>query len=239
VQQLDEEIHTPLGKKMMVLPRALKTHEIPEVIEEFRNAVAMARIAGFAGVEIHGANGYLLDQFLRDGSNKRVDEYGGSLENRARFPLEVTRAVTGVWGADRVGYRMSLHFPPHSMADSDPRTTFRFLSGKLDDMGIGYIHFEESRGGRMGFVPPDNRIGGEIRAVYSGTLMVNGGYGAGTGNKAVSSGAADLVSFGVLYLVNPDLPERFRKGLPPNKEDPSTFYDGEERGYIDYPFSGA
>jgi len=235
---IDDEIHTPMGKKRLETPRELETDEIQEVIDQFRIAAINADLAGFDGVEIHGANGYLLDQFLRTGSNVRTDAYGGSLENRARFPVGVAEAVAGAIGADRVGYRISPHFTRHGMSDSDPEKTFTFLAHKLDKAGIGYMHLEEPIGGRMGFVPPENRLARKIRAVYKGTLMLNGGYGAQAGNEVISTGEADLVSFGVPFLANPDLPERFRRGASLNREDPSTFYEGEDKGYTDYPKLG-
>ena len=147
---VDEEIHTPLGKKTIPVPRALGPGEIPGIVRQFRNGAKHAKKAGFDGVEIHGANGYLLDQFLRDGSNRRTDTYGGSLENRARLPLEVTEAVAGVWGANRVGYRISPHFALHAMSDTNPRETFAYMSRELGRIGIGYIHLVEAVGGRLG-----------------------------------------------------------------------------------------
>jgi N-ethylmaleimide reductase len=231
-----EDLHTPDGtKKPIPVPRALDTEEIPRIVEQFRSAAENARTAGFDGVEIHGANGYLLDQFLRDGSNHRSDEYGGSLENRMCFPLDVTRAVIRVWGGKRVGYRISPHFAVHAMSDSDPKKTFVTFARELGRCGIGYIHLVEAVGGRLGAVPAHVRLGPAIRNVYGGTLMVNGGYDARTGNEAIRKGAADLVSFGAIFLANPDLPERFRRNAPLNVPDSSTYYTGEEHGYIDYP----
>jgi N-ethylmaleimide reductase len=231
-----EDLHTPDGtKKPIPVPRALEAEEISGIVEQFRSAAANARAAGFDGVEIHGANGYLLDQFLRDGSNHRSDEYGGSLENRMRFPLAVARAVAGVWGGERVGYRISPHFTVHAMSDSDPAGTFVTFARELGRSGIGYIHLIEAVGGRLGAVPPDARLAPAIRKVYGGTLMVNGGYSAAFGNEAIRLGAADLVSFGAIFLANPDLPERFRRSAPLNIPDVSTYYTGEEHGYVDYP----
>lgn len=229
------EIHTPSGKKKFVTPRALELSEIPDIIEQFRKGSQNAKAAGFDGVEIHGANGYLLDQFLRDSSNRRTDKYGGSLQNRARLPLEVTEAVIGVWGADRVGYRISPHFSNHSMSDTNPRQTFSYFARELSNIGLGYLHMVEPVGGRMGITPPDARLAPIIREVFRGTLMLNGGYDARSGNEAIEKGDADLISFGVLFLANPDLPERFRKNSPLNSADVATFYTGEEKGYIDYP----
>ena len=230
-----EEIHTPTGKKKIPVPRALQEGEIPDIVEQFRHGAKNAKEAGFDGVEIHGANGYLLDQFLRDGSNRRSDDYGGSLENRMRFPLEVARAVAGEWGPQKTGYRLSPHFSIHGMSDRDPAGTFSTFASELDAAGIGYIHLVEAVGGRLGATDPGAMIAPLIRAKFNGTLILNGGYNAASGNDAIETGLADLVSFGILFLANPDLPDRFAKHAPLNAGDPSTFYTGEERGYIDYP----
>lgn len=229
------EIHTPKGKKKFVTPRALEPDEIPGIIEQFRNGARNAKAAGFDGVEIHGANGYLLDQFLRDGSNKRTDKYGGSLQNRVRLPLEVTEAVVSVWGAGSVGYRISPHFLNYSMSDTNPRQTFSYLAEELNNIRIGYLHMIEPVGGRMGSIAKDARLAPIIRNIFKGTLILNGGYDARSGNEAIEKGEADLISFGVLFLANPDLPMRFMKNAPLNSADVATFYVGEEKGYIDYP----
>jgi N-ethylmaleimide reductase len=232
---INEEIHTPQGKKMIPIPRALELDEIPQITEQFRGGAERAKAAGFDGVEIHGANGYLLDQFLRDSSNRRTDKYGGSLENRARLPLNVTEAIAQVWGSKRVGYRMSPHFSRHGMSDANPRETFTYMAQELSGMGIGYIHLEEPIGGRMGAIKPETQLAPVIHKKFNGTLILNGGYDARSGNKAIEDGLADLISFGVLFLANPDLPERFRVEAPFNREDMATFYVGEEKGYTDYP----
>ncbi len=231
---LEGEVHTPQGKSKFVIPRALEADEIPGIIEQFRNGAENAKAAGFDGVEIHGANGYLLDQFLRDGSNKRTDKYGGSLQNRARLPLEITEAVAGVWGADRVGYRISPHFSNYSMSDTNPRQTFSYLAEELNNLKIGYLHLIEPIGGRMGSTAKDARLAPVIRDIFKGALILNGGYDSRSGNEAIEKGEADLISFGVLFLANPDLPLRFMKNAPLNSADVATFYAGEERGYIDY-----
>jgi N-ethylmaleimide reductase len=236
---VDEEIHTPQGKKKIPVPRALSPGEIPDIVRQYGQGAKNARKAGFDGVEIHGANGYLLDQFLRDGSNRRTDNYGGSLENRMRFPTEVAKAVAKEWGPRRVGYRISPHFSFHGMSDTDPASNFSSFATELDSIGIGYIHLVEPVGGRLGVTKPAAYIAPLIRAKFNGTLMLNGGYDAGSGNRVIESGLADLVSYGVLFLANPDLPDRFRKNAPLNSGDTSTFYTGEEKGYTDYPALGA
>lgn len=228
-------VHTPGGKKQIPVPRALKTGEVPDIVRQFRQAAENARTAGFDGVEIHGANGYLLDQFLRSGSNKRTDKYGGSLENRARLPLEVTKAVIEVWGDYRVGYRISPHMTAHSMSDANPRETFSYFTRELNKTGLGYLHIIEPIGGRMGFVSPEARLGPTLRRIFERTFILNGGYGLHTGNEAIASGEADLIAFGVLFLANPDLPERFRQNAPLNEPDVATFYGGGAKGYTDYP----
>jgi len=233
-----EEIHTPFGKKQIPVPRALEKKEIPGIVKQFRDGAANAKKAGFDGVEIHGANGYLLDQFTRDGSNRRTDTFGGNLRNRARLPLEVTEAVVRVWGAKKVGYRISPHFNHHAMSDSQPRETFGHLAEELGRIGIAYIHLVEPVGGRLGAVNPDAQMAPLIRKKFDGTLILNGGYDRESGDKAIEEGLADLIAFGTLFLANPDLPERFMSDAPLNHEDAATFYTGEEKGYTDYPSLG-
>jgi N-ethylmaleimide reductase len=231
-----EEIHTPTGaKKAIPVPRALGTDEIPGIIDQFRTGAVNAKAAGFDGVEIHGANGYLLDQFLRDGANRRTDAYGGSVENRVRLPLEVAGAVARAFGGNRVGYRISPHFLVHGMTDSNPRETFSCLVEGLGRMGIGYVHLVESLGGRTPVPPAGNQLASIIRTKFDGALMLNGGYNEQSATAAIEEGAADLIAFGIPFLANPDLPERFRQHAVLNHEDIATFYDGEEKGYTDYP----
>ncbi len=224
----DGEVFTFQGPKRMVTPRALEPTEIPEIVEQFRKAAENAKAAGFHGVELHGANGYLLDQFLRDGSNRRNDAYGGSVQNRMRFPLEVVEAAIGVWGKERVGYRVSPNANVYSMSDSDPRATFSHFAAALDRLGIGYLHVSDPVNG-------ENRIAPALRRIFRGALIVNGGYDAASANAAIVSGEADLVAFGVPFLANPDLPLRYRSGAALNAPDRGTFYAGEAKGYIDYP----
>jgi len=226
------------GMKPFVTPRALETSEIPGIVEQYRQGAKNALEAGFDGVEVHGANGYLLDQFLRDGTNKRTDEYGGSIENRARLLLEVTQAVTEVWGAGRVGVRLSPSGTFNDMHDSDPLATFGYAAEALNRFGLAYLHLIE-------VVEADLRHGGTevptsyLRDRFTGTLIVNGGYDLDKSNAVLSSHKADLVAFGTLYIANPDLPQRFALNAPLNPADPSTFYGGGEKGYIDYPFLAA
>jgi N-ethylmaleimide reductase len=228
------EVFTPDGSAKMVTPRALEMNELPGVVEQFQRGAEVAKAAGFDGVEIHGANGYLLDQFLRDGANRRGDAYGGSVANRARLPLEVAEAVMGVWGPGRVGYRVSPNFSMHSMGDSNPTETFTYLARELDARRLGYLHVMEPIAGQMA-APAEARVAPALRRAFGGALIVNGGYDRRTGADAVRSGAADLVAFGVPFLANPDLPRRLREEAPLNAPDFATFYAGEEKGYVDYP----
>ncbi|HEX8699597.1 MAG TPA: alkene reductase [Myxococcaceae bacterium] len=229
------EVFTFQGRKRVVTPRALETGELPGIVEQFRRAAENAREAGFDGVELHGSNGYLLDQFLRDGSNQRTDAYGGSLENRARLPLEVARAVADVWGAERVGYRLAPQpFPYAGMTDSNPAETFTYMARELSRLGLGYLHVTEAVSGK-GVPSPEQRITPLLRKAFQGTLIANGGYDARTGEEALSRGEADLVAYGVPFLANPDLPERFQREAPLNPPDAATFFTGEEKGYTDYP----
>ena len=231
---VEGDIHSPLGKKKIETPRALELDEIPSIIDQFRKGAKNAKAAGFDGVEIHGANGYLLDQFLRDGSNRRTDQYGGSLRNRARLPLEVTEAVIDVWGPYKVGYRISPHFQGYSMSDSNPLEKFSYFAKELSNLELGYLHMIERVGAYMQ-VAPDARFALVIREIFKGTFILNGGYDAEKGNEAIRKGEADLISYGTLFLANPDLPDRFRRRAPLNAPDIKTFYVGEDRGYIDYP----
>ncbi|MBP1770909.1 MAG: NADH:flavin oxidoreductase [Holophagaceae bacterium] len=221
------EIFTVSGLKPYETPRALEIDEISGVVADFRQAAENAKLAGFDGVEIHAANGYLIDQFLRDGSNIRTDAYGGSVENRARFLREVVEAVIPVFGADRVGVRLSPIFNIFSMSDSDPAALFGHVADLLSQYGLAYLHVVQLGEGAFNFA--------DLKQRFGGTYIANGGFDAERATKAIHAGKADLVSFGALFLANPDLPERFRKGAPLNTPDTSTFYQGEEHGYTDYP----
>jgi len=197
------------------------------VIADFRQGAENAKRAGFDGVEIHGANGYLIDQFLRDGTNARTDSYGGSAENRARFLKEVVESVIEVFGASRVGVRLSPIFNYFSMSDSDPQATFNYAAKMLSRYGLAYIHVVEVGTGSFDFR--------ELKRRFGGTYIANGGYDAERAETSLQEGNADLVSFGTAFLANPDLVERFKHGAALNDVDPTTFYQGEERGYTDYP----
>ncbi|SDG99814.1 N-ethylmaleimide reductase [Pseudomonas flavescens] len=232
------EVFTWNGKVPLDTPRALETVEIPGIVEDFRKAAANAKAAGFDGVEIHGASGYLLDQFLQDNANQRSDRYGGSLENRARFALEVTAAAIEVFGAKRVGYKVTPNLPLHSMADGNKLATFTYLAQELDKLGIGYLHVGEAIAGPMAVPEGVERITPHLRKAFKGALIVNGGYDAKSGEQALVEDRADLVCYGVPFLTSPDLPERFRRGVAPNSPDFASFYgtpNGDALGYTDYP----
>ncbi len=234
----DGDAYTYEGIQPFVTPRALATEEIPGVIEQYRVAAQLAGDAGFDGVEIHAANGYLLDQFLRDGSNQRIDEYGGSVVNRCRLLLEVTEAVTGVWGAERVGVRVSPVNPFNSMYDSQPEVTFGYAAEQLSRLGLGYLHVVENRFGEE-VTPVDSNQSCDVRklrAAFQETYIANGGYDRNRASAAIEAGHADLIAFGSLFLANPDLPLRLALNAPLNVPDVSTFYGGDEKGYTDYPF---
>lgn len=225
------ELYTPEGLKPYEMPRALAIDEIPGVVDDFRRGAQNARLAGFDGVEIHGANGYLVDQFLRDGSNTRTDAYGGSLDNRVRFLQEVVEAVIPIFGADRVGVRLSPILNIFSISDTNPQATFGHAAEMLSAYGLAYLHVVQLGVGEFDFVALKRRFGG--------TYIANGGFNAERAAAAIRAGEADLVSFGSPFLANPDLVERLRKGDALNEPDKSTFYQGEERGYTDYPIRGA
>lgn len=229
------EASTYEGHKPFVTPRALETSEIPGIVEKYRQGAANALAAGFDGVEIHAANGYLIDQFLRDGTNQRSDKYGGSIENRARFLLEVTEAVTSVWGAKQVGVRLSPSGTFNDIRDSNPLETFGYAAQALNEFDLAYLHIFEATDADIkygGTVVPTNHL----RDRFTGTLIVNGGYTREKGNAVLANKAADLVAFGTLFISNPDLPQRLAVNAPLNEPDQTTFYGGGEKGYIDYPF---
>jgi N-ethylmaleimide reductase len=223
------QVFTAKGPRQMVTPRALALAELPDIVEQFRRGAENAKRAGFDGVELHGANGYLLDQFTRDGSNKRADVYGGRVENRARLPLEVTKAVIDVWGADRVGYRISPNGAFNSMSDSNPIETFSYLAEQLNKLGIVYLHVVDP------VADGTKRISPVLRRKFDHSYMVNGGFDLDSTNAVIRNGEADLVAFGTRFLANPDLPQRYRIEAPLNVADQATFYAGEDKGFTDYP----
>jgi len=214
--------------KPFVTPRALALEELPGIVAAYRRGAENAQLAGFDGVEIHGANGYLLDQFLQDKTNHRQDAYGGSLENRARLMLEVADAVIGVWGGDRVGMHLAPRGDAHDMGDSNPVATFGYVARELGKRSIASICARESLGER--------RIGPQLKAAFGGRYIANEKFTFETATQVVAAGEADAVAFGVPFLANPDLPERFRLRASLNAPDQSTFYAPGARGYTDYPF---
>ncbi len=233
-------LHTPDGKVSLDTPRALETDEIPSIVEQFRQGAENALSAGFDGVELHGAFGYLIDQFLQDGSNQRTDRYGGSIENRAHFLLEVIEAVCQVCGSDRVGIKLSPSNTFYGMQDSDPETTFGYVLEKLSPRGLAYVHLMEPNETDLENRDVLNPVLPTFRPCYQGTIITNGGYDKAKGNQVLSTGKAELVSFGKPYIANPDLPQRFATNADLNTPDVKTFYGrGDQdlaKGYTDYPF---
>jgi N-ethylmaleimide reductase len=225
------------GQIDFAMPRPLDLDEIPGVVDEFRAAARNAQRAGMDGVEIHGANGYLIDQFLRDGANRRTDAYGGAPENRIRFLLQVVDAVIGVFGAGRVGVRLSPHFRVDGSMESDPVSLYGVAATALNNRQVAYLHIVESMKPDTPQSPPPGGapVLAAVRRAFSGPLIVNGAYDRDLAEAAIASGAADAVAFGALYIANPDLVERFRRGGPYNPPDVSTFHNGGAKGYIDYP----
>ena len=214
--------------KPFVTPRALELEEIPGIVEAYRKGAENARRAGFDGVEVHGANGYLLDQFLQDKTNHRTDAYGGPIENRARLMLEVTDAVISAWGADRVGMHLAPRGDSNDMGDSNPLATFGYVARELGKRRIAFICVRESLGAK--------RIGPQLKAAFGGSYIANDKFTRATASQVLAAGEADAVAFGVPFLANPDLPARFRQNAPLNAPDPSTFYTPGPKGYTDYPF---
>ena len=214
-------------KKAYVTPRALDLAEIPAIVEAYRRGAENAKAAGFDGVEIHGANGYLLDQFLQDGSNRRSDAYGGSVENRARLMLEVTDAAISVWGAGRVGVHIAPRGDSHSMGDSDPLATFGYLARELGRRKIAFIFAREHAG--------QGRIGPQLKAAFGGVYIANEQFTPDSAQAALTAGEADAVAWGQLFIANPDLQQRFKSGAALNAPDPTSFYGNAAQGYTDDP----
>ncbi len=232
-------LHTPIGKVTLEPPRPLATEEIPGVVAEFGQAAQNAIAAGFDGVELHGAYGYLIDQFLQDGANQRTDAYGGSVENRARFLLEVVAAACDACGGDRVGIRLAPSNTFNGMADTNPQTTFGYVLEQLNRFGLAYVHLMEPNAEDLTARPVINPVLPVFRPFYQGTIITNGGYDQAKAEQVLASGMAQLVSFGQLFIANPDLPQRFATNASLNPLDFSTFYGrGDQdlhRGYTDYP----
>ena len=214
-------------KKSFVTPRALELSEIPAIVETYRKGALNAKTAGFDGVEIHGANGYLLDQFLQDGTNKRIDRYGGPIENRARLILEIADAVISVWTPGRVGMHLAPRGDSHDMKDSNPKATFGYVAEKLGQRKIAFICTRESQG--------DGRLSPLLKEIFGGALIANEGFDKALAQVEIASGNADAIAFGKLFIANPDLPARLAGDLPLNAPDPLTFYGSGPKGYTDYP----
>jgi N-ethylmaleimide reductase len=232
---IEGQTYTYEGMKDFSIPRALETKEIISTIKDYRNGAINAMSAEFDGVEIHGANGYLLEQFLTSGSNKRTDEYGGSLENRARLVLNILTEVCDAIGSDKVGIRFSPANIGLGISDENPKETYEYLLDKLNDYNLAYVHLMNP------FMPVDNpnyvnNVTEHFRKIYKGTIITNAGFDGEKGNQIIEKGDADFVSYGRLLLANPDLVERFEKGAELNNFDQATFYGGDEKGYTDYPF---
>jgi len=228
------QAYTLSGPKDVVTPRSLEINEIKAIISDFRKSAQLAKEAGVDGVEIHGANGYLPAQFLEDGSNTRADEYGGSLENRARFLLEVTKAIMEVWGPERVSVRLSPRNPYNGMSDSDPGKTYLHVVRELEKLKLGMLHIIEP----MALPDGIETLAPKIRKIFSGLLVLNSGYSQQTAEETINKGLADAISFGSLYIANPDLPERFANGITLASPDRATMYGGTEKGFTDYPKAG-
>jgi N-ethylmaleimide reductase len=222
-----------------VRPRALNIEEMPYIVGQYERAARNAQDADFDGVEIHAANGYLLDQFIETGTNRRTDAYGGPVENRTRLLLEIVEALTRIWGPDRVGVRLSPMGKMNDIRDDNPEATFGYIAERLSDYGLSYLHIvnpamEQMQNGQE----PDPRaleMVKLIRKKYKGTLIMAGGFQADSAARWLREGWADLIAFGRKFIANPDLPERIRVGAPLNVDDPTTYYGGGEKGYTDYP----
>ena len=223
-------------------PRALETSEIPGIVEAYRQAARNALKAGFDGVEVHGANGYLIEQFLQSHTNLRTDRYGGSIENRTRFLMEVTQAVIEVWGADRVGVRLSPYGIANGSGEADPMPLYTHVVESLNPLGLAYLHFIEPRSSGAGRAEVNHQNVPSamvlFRPIWNGVLITAGGFTGETANAAIAEGHADAIAFGRIFISNPDLPRRLREGFPLTPYNRATFYGGEEKGYTDYPVYG-
>jgi N-ethylmaleimide reductase len=220
-------------------PRALETSEIPGIVEAYRQGAANALKAGFDGVEIHGANGYLIEQFLQSHTNLRTDQYGGSIENRTRFLMEVTKAVIEVWGADRVGVRLSPYGVANGSSEAEPMPLYSHAVTSLDSLGLAYLHFIEPRSSGTGRAEVNHQNVPSamvlFRPLWRGKLITAGGFSGEAANAAIADGHADAIAFGRIFISNPDLPRRLAHGFPLTPYNRATFYGGEAAGYTDYP----
>ncbi len=224
------ELPTPTGPKPFPVPRVLETDEISGLVDQFSAAIANSRTAEFDGVELHAANGFLIDQFLRDGANRRKDIYGGSIENRARFLLEIVDRAVTVFGPGGVGVRISPHFLLDGSSDSDPLGLYSYVARQLDKRGIAYLHVIESDA-----TPSAARVAPVLRELFTGAFILAEDFTRDSAEAAIAEGRADFVAFGKFYIANPDLVERFKLRAPLNAPDVATFYNGGDGGYIDYP----
>ena len=237
-QNASHLVSAPSGWVQPSPHRALAIPEIAGIVEDYRKAAERAKAAGFEGVELHAANGYLIDQFLQDGSNKRIDEYGDSIENRSRFLFEVVAALASVWGGDRVAVRIGPNGKWNGMSDSNPEALFSYVAEHLNQFGLAYLHIIEPRvKGNVVVHEGQAPVASEqVRKIFKGKILAAGGFEPDTAEAIVEEGSADAVTFGRHFVSNPDLPRRIQEGLPLNPYDRDTFYTFDARGYTDYPF---
>ena len=228
----DGEAVTAEGMLAFVEPRALDADEIPGIVAQYHHAAKQAKAAGFDGIEVHAANGYLIDQFLRDGSNQRTDQYGGNIENRMRFLNEVLDSVSDIWPANQIGVRLSPENGFNSISDSNPATHFSYIVSQLNQRGLAYLHVLE---GDM-LTQKSTLDYPALRRMFTGTYMANNGYTQEKAEQALQSDNCDLIAFGVPFIANPDLVARFQQKADLNTADQNTFYGGDEQGYTDYPY---
>lgn len=234
----EDYVFTPEGWVLASLNRAMETSEVKEMVQTYRRAAERAKIAEFDGVELHGANGYLVDQFLQDGTNQRMDEYGGSIENRVRFMLEIVDEMVDVWGADKVGVRVGPSGTFGSMSDTNPLALFGHVAEVLNKYNLAYLHLIEPRvKGNAEIAEGLQPVASmHLRKIYNGLIIAAGGFDQAGAEAILEDGYADLVAFGRHFIANPDLPLRFKNGYPLNNYDRDTFYGGNAKGYNDYPF---
>jgi N-ethylmaleimide reductase len=230
-----QQVYTPEGLQDYEVPRALETAEVKMIVEDYRAAAINALEAGFDGVELHAGFGYLPNQFLVDSSNTRTDEYGGSIDNRSRFVLEIMDALIDVWGPDRVGIKLSPSVPYNGMIDSDPTAHFGYLISKLDKLPLAYLHLMQPVFPIDAFPHWPTNVLHAFGSLFHGDIIVNGGYNRDNAEEVIQGKEATMVAFGSAFLANPDLPQRFESGAQLNEPDFSTFYSGNEKGYTDYP----